>query len=121
VTAARSLSHKLNVSKVPIFLAADHPNVIEFAKNNYDGMIVLSTAPMFHVDLTKYSGEKADTQYKNGMIGVMSDAEICSRAAVLVRSAESTLSEIMGVINFLKPRYNLHPFYFYNNVSFCQF
>ena len=121
VTAARSLSHKLNVSKVPIFLATDHPTVIEFAKNNYDGMIVLSSAPMFHVDLTKYRGTKADTKYKNGMIGVLSDVEICSRAAVLVRSAESTLSEIMGAINFLTPRYNLHPFYFYNNLSYCQF
>ena len=121
VMAAKSLSHKLNVPKVPIFLATDHPTVAEFAKNNYDDLIVLSTAPVFHVDLTKYRGTEANTQYNSGMIGMLSDVEICSRAAILVRSAVSTLSEIMGVINFLKPQYNLHPYYFYNNLSLCQF
>ena len=121
VMAAKSLSHKLNVPKVPIFLATDHPTVTEFAKNNYSDLIVLSRAPMFHVDRTKYRGAEANTQYNSGMIGMLSDLEICSRAAVLVRSAVSTFSEMMGAISFLRPQYNLHPYYFYNNLSFCQF
>ena len=118
--AAKSLSHKLNVSKVPIFLATDHPTVTKFAKNNYKDMIVFSKAPRFHVDHTKFRGPKAHSQYDDGMIGVLSDTEICSRAAVLIRSTGSTLSEIMGAIHFLRPQNNLHPYYFYENSSLCH-
>ena len=118
--AAKSLSHKLNVSKVPIFLATDHPSVIAYAKKNYNDMIILSRSPSFHVDRTRYSGSKAKSNYDNGMIGVLSDVEICSRGGVLVRSASSTLSEIMGAIHFLRPQHNLHPFYFYDNLSVCH-
>ena len=118
--AAKSLSYKLNVSKVPIFFTTDHPSVIEFAEHNYKDMLVFSRAPIFHVDFTKYSGHKANSQYDSGMMGVLSDVEICSRAAVLIRSADSTFSEVMGAIHFLRPQYNLHPFYFYENLSLCQ-
>ena len=120
VMAAKSLSHKLNVPKVPIFLATDHPSITAFAKENYNDMIVFSKAPIFHVDRTKYRGGQANRRYNSGMIGVLSDIEICSRAAVLVRSALSTLSEVMGAIHFLRPQHNLHPYYFYANSSLCQ-
>ena len=116
---AKSLEDKLNMSKVPIYFATDHPSIIEVAKQKYADVLVLSRAPIFHVDKTTYIGRKANNQYNNGMIGVLSDIEICSRAAVLVRSADSTLSEMMGAIHFLRPQYNLHPFYFYENVSLC--
>ena len=120
VLAAKSLSDKLNMSKVPIFLATDHSSVTTFAKKNYSGVFVFSKSPTFHTDRTKYTGHKANSQYDSGMIGVLSDVEICSRAGILIRSALSTLSEMMGTIHFLRPQHNLHPYYFYNNLSLCH-
>ena len=120
ITASKSLNHKLNLPKVPIFLATDHPSITAFAKENYNDLFVFSRAPLFHVDRTVYRGTEANSQYNNGMIGVLSDIEICSRAAVLIRSALSTLSEVMGAIHFLRPQYNLHPHYFYENSSLCE-
>ena len=121
VIAAKGLSYKLNVSKVPIFLATDDQIVTDFAKNNYkDEDIIFSNAPNFHLDHTKYGGVNARKQYDDGMIGILSDIEIGSRAAVLIRSADSSFSEEMGVINYLRPQNNLHPFDFYNNMILCQ-
>ena len=121
VIAAKGLSYKLNVSKVPIFLATDNQIVIDFAKKNYkDEDIIFSNAPNFHLDHTKYGGVHARKQYDNGMIGILSDIEIGSRAAVLIRSADSSFSEEMGVINYLRPQNNLHPFDFYNNMILCE-
>ena len=118
--AAKALSQKLNLPKVPIFLAADHPNVIQYAKQHHNDSIVISKAPRFHVDETKYGGTSATTQYDSGMIGVLSDMEICSRGGILVRSLCSTMSEVMSVIHFLSPQKHLHPFYFYDNLSVCK-
>ena len=117
VMTAKSLSNKLNVPKVPIFLATDHPSIKEFAKENYKGVFTFSRAPKFHVDRAR---KKGSTTKNLGMMGVLSDVEICSRAAVLIRSAKSTLSEMMGVIHFYRPQYNLHPYYFYENISMCH-
>ena len=118
--AAKSLRDKLNISKVPIYFTTDRQSVIEFAKQKYEDMLVFSNAPIFHVDHTKYSGTRANNQYNSGMIGVLSDIEICSRATVLIRSADSSFSELMGTIHFLRPQHNLHPFYFYENLSLCR-
>ena len=118
--AAKTMSQKLNLPKVPIFLAADHPEVVQFAKQHYNDRIVLSKAPQFHIDQTKYSGNDTDTKYDSGMMGILSDIEICSRAGTLVRSLSSTMSEVMGVIHFLSPQKHLHPFYFYDNLSVCK-
>ena len=118
--AAKTMSQKLNLPKVPILLAADHPTVTQYAMQHYNDSIILSKAPLFHIDFTKYKGDNASIQYDNGMMGILSDVEICSRASVLVRSASSTMSEVMGVIHFLSPQRHLHPFYFYNNLSVCQ-
>ena len=118
--AAKTMSQELNLPKVPIFLAADHPDVIQYAKQHYNDSIVLSKAPWFHIDETKYKGDSATTQYESGVIGVLSDIEICSRAGTLVRSLSSTMSEVMGVIHFLSPQKHLHPFYFYYNMSVCN-
>ena len=118
--AANSLSRKMNASKVPIFFTTDHPSIIEFAKDNYNDVLVFSRAPMFHIDHTKFNGAKANSQYNSGTIGVLSDVEICSRATVLIRSAASTLSEVMGAIHFFSPQNNLHPYYFYENISLCH-
>ena len=115
--AAKTMSQELNLPKVPIFLAADHPDVIQYAKQHYSDSIVLSKAPRFHIDQTKYSGVNAGTQYDSGMMGILSDIEICSRAGTLVRSLSSTMSEVTGVIHFLSPQKYLHPFYFYDNMS----
>ena len=117
VMTAKSLSNKLNVSKVPIFLATDHPSIKAYAKENYKDVFTLSRAPKFHVDRQR---KKGATTINIGMMGVLSDVEICSRAAVLIRSAVSTLSEIMGAIHFYRPQYNLHPYYFYENISMCH-
>ena len=121
VIAAKGLSYKLNVSKVPIFLATDDQEVIGFAKKYYkDEDIIFSNAPNFHIDRTKYGGVHARKQYDDGMIGILSDIEIGSRAAVLIRSGDSSFSEEMGAINYLRPQNNLHPFYFYNNLIMCE-
>ena len=120
IMAAKSLKDKLNISKVPIYFTTDHPSVMEFAKQNYEDMLVFSKAPIFHIDRTKYKGEKVNSRYNSGMFGVLSDIEICSRAAILVRSAGSTFSEVMGVIHFLRPQHNLHLFYFYEDSSLCR-
>lgn len=117
VMTAKSLSNKLNISKVPIFLATDHPSIKAYAKENYKDVFTLSKAPKFHVDRQR---KKGATTINIGMMGVLSDVEICSRAAVLIRSATSTLSEIMGAIHFYRPQYNLHPYYFYENISMCH-
>ena len=119
VTAAKALRHKLNMIEVPIFLTTDNHVVTDFAKKNYPGMI-LSNAPFFHIDHTKYSGSSAHQKYDDGMIGIFSDIEISSRAAVLIRSADSSFSEEMGALHYLPPNYNLHPFYFYENSTLCQ-
>ena len=118
--AAKAMSQKLSIPKVPIFLAADHPEVTKYAMQHYNDSIVLSKAPLFHIDFTKYSGDNASHQYDDAMIGILSDIEICSRAGVLIRSASSTMSEVMGAIHFLSPKQHLHPFYFYNNLSVCK-
>ena len=120
VIAAKTMSQKLNIPKVPIFLAADHPVVTEYAIKHYNDSVVLSKAPQFHIDFTKYKGDSTNNQYHNGMTGILSDIEISSRAGVLVRSICSTMSEVMGVTHFLSPQNHLHPFYFYNNLSMCQ-
>ena len=117
---AKSLQDKLNMSKVPIYFTTDHPSITEFAKQKCKDVLVFSRAPIFHVDHTTYRGRKANSQYNSGMIGVLSDIEICSRAAVLVRSADSTFLELMGSIHFLRPEYNLHPFYFYEDLLLCH-
>jgi len=117
--AAKSLSHKLNF-KVPIFLAADHPSVMQYATQHYNNTIILSKAPLFHIDFTKYTGDNATNQYENGMLGILSDIEICSRSEALIRSVSSTMSEVMGTVHFLSPKTHLHPFYFYNNLYICQ-
>ena len=117
---AKSLQEKWNMSKVPIYFTTDHSSIIEFAKQKYKDVLVFSQAPLFHVDRTVYRGTEANIQYNSGMIGLLSDIEICSRAAVLVRSADSSFSELMGAIHFLKPQYNLHPFYFYEDLSLCN-
>ena len=110
--AAKALSQKLNIPKVQIFLAADHPDVTRYAMQHYNDSIVLSKAPRFHVHETKYGGTNATIQYDSGMMGVLSDIEICSRAGTLVRSLSSTMSEVIGVIHFLSPQKHLHPYYF---------
>ena len=119
-TAAKSMSQNMNIPRVPIFLAADHPVVTKYAIQNYDDSIIISKAPLFHSDLTKYNEDNASNRYDSGMIGVLADIEICSRAGVLIRSAFSTMSEVIGVIHFLPPQKNLHPFYFYNDLSVCK-
>ena len=118
--AAKAMSQKLNEPKVPIFLAADHPDVTRYAMQHYNDSIVLSKAPQFHIDRTRYSGDNASAQYDNAMLGILSDIEICSRAGTLVRSLSSTMSEVMGVIHFLSPQKHLHPYYFYDNISVCK-
>ena len=118
--AAKTLSHKVNVSKVSIFLTTDDPAVTEYAKNNYPDMIIFSNAPTFHIDLTKYKGVNATKQYEDGIMGILSDIEICSRGAVLVRSKDSSFSEEMGILHYLPPQNNLHPFYFYENLTLCE-
>jgi len=118
--AAKTMSEKLNIPKVPIFLAADHRVVIDYAMQHYNDSIVLSKAPLFHIDVTKYQGDSANNLYNDGMIGLFADIETCSRAGIFIRSAFSTMSEIMGVAHFLPPQKHLHPFYFYNNLSMCQ-
>ena len=120
VMAAEALSYKLNVSKVPIFLTADKAEVINFAKSHYKNMITFSKAPYFHIDETKYNGSTAKNQYDDGIIGILSDIEISSRAATLVRSADSSFSEVMGILHYLPPQNNLHPFYFYENITLCH-
>jgi len=120
IIAAKSLSHKVNVSKVPVFFATDHPKAVKFAENNYKNMLVFSSAPIFHADETKYNGSSAKSQYNDSMIGVLSDIEICSRAAVLIRSRQSSFSEVIGANHFLRPEHHLHPFYFYENKTLCS-
>ena len=120
IMAAKALRHKLNVAKVPIFLTTDDQVVTDFAKKNYPGMMIFSNAPFFHIDRTKYKGSNAHQQYDDGMIGILSDIEITSRAAVLIRSASSSFSEEMGALHYLPPNYNLHPFYYYENSTMCQ-
>ena len=118
--AAKALSHKMNISKVPIYLATDHQNVIDYVQKFYKNDVIVSQAPKFHIDHARYSGPNAFDQYNNGLVGILSDIEISSRAAVLVRSADSTMSEVIGAIHFLSPQHNLHPFYFYNKLSICE-
>ena len=121
VMAAKSLSHKFNVPKVPIFLASDQSEVTNYANQNHKDLnIVYSKAPHFHSDRTNYQGANAKKQYIDGFIGVLSDIEIGSKGAVLIRSIDSSFSEEMGAIRFLRPEYNLHPFNFYDNSSMCQ-
>ena len=117
--AAKSLSQKLNI-KVPIFLAADHPSVMQYATKHYNDSIVLSRAPIFHIDKAKYKGDNATNQYDNSVMGMLSDVEICSRSYALIRLVSSTLSEVMGAIHFLSPKRHLNPFYYYDNLSICQ-
>ena len=118
VMVEKSLRHKLNVSKVPIFLASDESEIIDYAKQNLKNLkIIFSKAPHFHIDKTKYDAKE---KYDDGMIGILSDIDIGSKGVVLVRSIDSTFSEEMGGIRFLRPEYNLHPFYFYENLTICQ-
>jgi len=118
--AAMVLSHRLNIPKVPIFLATDHQKVIDYAQKFYKEDVIISPAPKFHIDHSSYRGHNALNQYSDGMVGLLSDIEISSRAAVLIRSADSTLSEVIGAIHFLLPQHNLHPFYFYVEPSICE-
>ena len=118
--AAKALSYKANASKVSIFLTTDDPSVTNFAKNNYPDMMIFSNAPTFHIDLTKYKGVNATKQYDDGVMGILSDIEISSRGAVLIRSKDSSFSEEMGILHYLPPQNNLHPFYFYENLTMCQ-
>ena len=119
--AAKALAKKLNVLSVPIFLTTDEPAVVsQYAKEKYGNQIVPSVAPFFHVDKVQYTGPNANTLNRQGFIGILADIEICGRAAVLVRSMRSTLSEFMGVINFSPPERNLHPFEFWQNKSVCE-
>jgi len=118
--AAKTLSLRINVSVVPIFLATDHQQVIKYAQKFYKNDIIVSPAPKFHIDHARYSGPNAFSQYSDGLLGILSDIEISSRAAVLIRSADSTMSEMIGAIHFLLPKHNLHPFYFYKDPSICE-
>ena len=118
VMVEKSMSHKFNVSKVPIFLAADQSEMTDYAKQNYKDLnIVYSKAPHFHIDRTKYNAKK---DYDDGVIGILSDIEIGSKGVVLIRSIDSSFSEEIGGIHFLRPKYNLHPFDFYENLTICQ-
>ena len=118
VMVEKSLRHKLNVSKVPIFLASDESEITDYAKQNHkDLKIVFSKAPHFHIDRTKYDTKE---QYDYGVIGILSDIDIGSKGVVLIRSIDSSFSEEMGGIHFLKPENNLHPFDFYENLTICQ-
>ena len=118
--AAKVLAKKLNVPSVPIFLTADEPAVTKYAQEKYGKQIVPSQAPFFHIDKAQYTGSSANTLNRQGFIGILADVEICARAAVLVRSMRSTLSEVMGVIKFSPPERNLHPFEFWQNKSVCN-
>lgn len=118
--AAKALAKKLNVPSVPIFLTTDEPAITKYAQEKYGKQIIPSEAPFFHIDKAQYTGSNADTLNRQGFIGVLADVEICARAAVLVRSMRSTLSEVMGVINFFPPKRNLHPFDFWQNKSVCE-
>ena len=120
VMAAKALSSKLNISKVPIFLTTDNAVVVNYAKKNYQDNMIFSSAPYFHIDNTKYFGSTAQMKYDDGMIGILSDIEISSRAAVLIRSADSSFSEEIGALHYLPPQNNLHPFYFYENLTLCH-
>ena len=69
VIAAKGFSYKLNVSKVPIFLATDNQIVTDFAKKNCKNEdIIFSNAPNFHLDQTKYGGVHARKQYDRYII-----------------------------------------------------
>ena len=120
--AAKTLEKKLNVSKVPVFLAADHKYVVDYAKEHYSKRVVLSQAPLYHIDSPAYTiSTKYGLEYnEQGFIGILSDIEISARAAVLVQSSGSTMSELMGIAYFSGPNHNLHPFYFYENLSLCE-
>ena len=120
VLAAEALEKKLNISQVPVFLAADHYHVVNYAKEHYSERIILSQAPVYHIDSPVIS--KRNFEYnEQGLIGILSDIEICAQAAVLVQSSGSTLSDLIGSIaHFYNPNHNLHPFYFYENMSYCK-
>jgi len=118
--AAKALSHKMNISKVPIFLATDKWVVISYAQEHYKDDVVISQAPQFHLDYANFNGPDALERYDNGIIGILSDIEIAARAAVYVRSADSTMSEVIGAIHFTSPYHNLHPFYFYEEPLICS-
>ena len=120
VLAAQALEKKLNISRVSVFLAADHYHVVNYAKEYYGERIILSQAPMYHIDNPAMS--KHNFEYnEQGLIGILSDIEICARAAVLVQSSGSTLSELIGnIAQFYNPNHNLHPFDFYENLSYCK-
>ena len=83
----------------------------------------MSQAPKYHVDNPEYTttskyGVKDNEQ---GILGILSDIEISARGRVFVQSSGSTLSELIGSIaRFYKHSHVLHPFYFYENLSFCK-
>jgi len=71
-------------------------------------MMSLLVQLKFHLDHARYNGPRAFSRYSDGLLGILSDIEISSRAAVLVRSADSTMSEVIGAIYFLLPQHNFH-------------
>ena len=123
ILAAKAHEKKLNISRVPVFLAADHKRIVTYAKEHYSGRVVQSQAPVYHIDSPAYTiTTKYGLEYnKQGFIGILSDIEISAGAAVLVQSSGSTMSELISSIaHFSRPNHNLHPFYFYENLSFCE-
>ena len=120
VLAAQTLKKKLNISNVPIFLATDHNHVINYAKEFYSDKVILSQAPMYHID-DQVEKKHMFNNDELGLTGILSDIEISARAAVLVQSSGSTLSELIGSIAyFYNINHILHPFYFYQNSSYCN-
>ena len=117
--AAKSLGEKYNLPPVPIYLGTDHQSIKDYALEHYPDQIIISQAPIFQIDNTVYTDANSSVEYDQGFTGLLMDIVLISRAGVIVRSVMSTLSELMGVIEHQPPSRNLHPFYYYPNISAC--
>ena len=120
VLAAQTLEKKLNISNAPIFLVTDHKDVINYAKEYYYERVILSQAPIYHID-NQVKNKHTFNYNERGLTDILSNIEISARAAVLIQSSGSTLSELIGsVAYFYSINHILHPFYFYENLSYCK-
>ncbi|XP_065911423.1 uncharacterized protein [Dysidea avara] len=97
--ASERLAKLLGLDYTLIYVASDEDVVKEFALRNYGERVVLSQVYTLHVDRPRVDTPQL---LHEGFLGMLSDMEVLSRAAILIKS-HSTFSDVIEGLGLFLP------------------
>ena len=94
LNAANEMTDKSNVT-FKVYLMTDSEEVVKIASTEYHGKILASHVEKIHIDIHR-------TNLIEGFIGLMVNIEVAAKAAVFVKVAGSTLSDLVHSLGKFK-------------------